>query len=100
MWVLPIANPKLSGDLVVMSVPARYQRQPLSHSRSYRPTSPANSETVFGSLSIADRPIPLTQIERKAVPILLKIDHLERDAAVLRRRPHDEAQALLEADNK
>jgi hypothetical protein len=29
---------------------------------------------------VADRPIPLTQIERKAVPILLKIDHLERDA--------------------
>ena len=32
---------------------------------------------------VANRPIPLTQIERKAVPILLKIDHLERDAAVI-----------------
>jgi hypothetical protein len=62
----------------------------LAQGRRRRSSSRRECMACIGATSILSRLrpssestySPLTQIERKAVPILCKIDHLERDAAV------------------
>jgi hypothetical protein len=86
MWVLPGPSPTRNCQATFSHVGPRAVSTAAIEPRQRSVLSteaPANSETVFGSLpSSGSTYRPLTQIERKAVPILLKIDHLERDAAV------------------